>query len=143
MRRGLILAAVAAIMVVAAGLVLAARGGDDDRPGRSNAAGLQTRSAAAGEVDIEIVPRQLDDQGAVFAVTLDTHAVELSADLTEATLEVGGATWPVDEWSGDGPGGHHREGELTFEPAGPATGTARLVIAGFAEPVEVGWELGD
>ena len=142
MRRRLMLAAAGAFVVAAAGAILVTRGGDHD-PTIGDETGLATRSAAAGEVDIEIEPRQLDDQGAVFAVTLDTHAVELSADLTEATLEVGGATWPVDEWSGDRPGGHHREGELTFEPAGPATGTARLVIAGFAEPVEVGWELGD
>lgn len=140
--RRLILAAVAAIAVAGAAVILVGRGGDDDGPVPANAAGLETRTVTVGEIDIGIEPRQLDDRGAVFAVSLDTHSVELSADLTEATLEVAGVTWPVGGWSGDGPGGHHRDGELSFQPGGPATGTARLALARFAEPVDVRWELG-
>ncbi len=140
MRGRLILAALVVSVVAAAGVILATRGGDHD-PILADDAGLETRSVAAGEVDIEIEPRQLDDQGAVFAITLDTHAVDLSADLTRAALEVGGVTWPVEAWSGDGPGGHHREGDLRFDAGGAARGTARLALPGFPEPVEVTWEL--
>jgi hypothetical protein len=140
MRRRLIFAALGAIVVVAAGVVLATRGGDDD-PAAADEAGLEARTVNAGEIDIKIEPRQIDDQQAVFAITLDTHSVELSADLTRATLEVDGITWPVEEWSGDRPGGHHREGDLRFASKGAATGTARLALQGFSEPVEVSWEI--
>jgi hypothetical protein len=62
-------------------------------------------------------------------------------DLTAAELDVGGIAWPVTGWNGDGPSGHHREGQLRFDAAGTATGTARLVLVGFPEPVAVSWEL--
>lgn len=139
--RRLILAAVGAIVLGGAFVILIGRGGSDHDPTVANTTGLEARTVSVGEIDARIEPRQLDDQGAVFAVGLDTHSVDLSADLTEATLEVAGTTWPVGGWSGDGPGGHHRDGELSFEPAGPATGTARLTLAEFAEPVDVSWEL--
>ncbi len=59
-----------------------------------------------------------------------------------ASTDVSGVAWPVESWSGDGPGGHHREGELRFGSGGAATGTARLALPGFPEPVEVTWDLG-
>jgi hypothetical protein len=78
-------------------------------------------------------------QGAVLDVALDTHSEELSMDLDSAQLQVDGITWPITGWDGDGPGGHHREGELRFEAAGPVAGTARLALGGFGEPVDVDW----
>lgn len=141
MRRRLIVVVLAALVFAVGGLILASRGRDDaGSPAPADALGLETRTVTAGEVDIEIQPSQLDDQGAVFVITLDTHSVELSADLTRASLEVAGVTWPVEAWSGDGPGGHHREGELRFASAGSPTGTVRLVLPDFPEPVDVIWE---
>jgi hypothetical protein len=140
-RRGLIPAAVALAVLLAGGLLLASRGGDDGAPAADTSGGLETRELSVGEIDIKIEPRQLDDQGAAFAITLDTHSAELSMDLGAAELEVAGTSWSVTGWDGDGPSGHHREGELRFEAAGPATGTAWLVLPGFPEPVEVTWEL--
>ncbi len=141
MRRRLIPAAVALAVVLAGGLLLAARGGDDGTPAADSGGGLETRELSAGEIDIRIEPRQIDDQGAAFAITLDTHSAELSMDLGAAELEVAGTSWPITGWDGDGPSGHHRQGELRFEAAGQATGTARLTLPGFPEPVEVTWEL--
>lgn len=141
MRRRLITAAAVLAVVLTAGLVLAARGGDDGTPAAATGVGFETRTLSAGEIDIKLEPRQIDDQGATFAVTLDTHSTELSMDLAAAELEVGGTSWPVAGWDGDGPGGHHREGELRFEAAGAAIGAARLTLPGFSEPVEVTWEL--
>lgn len=137
MRRRLIIAAVAALVVAASGAIIASRTGDGaDAPA---ATGLDTRTFTAGEVDITIEPRRLDADGATFAVALDTHSTELSMDLADARLEVDGVAWPLAGWEGDGPGGHHREGELRFRPAGATRGTARLTLAGFGESVEVDW----
>jgi len=120
-RRGLITVAAAVAVAVAGVLIVAAVSGDHDPTMPAPALGLDTRVVEAGEVDVEIEPRRLDDEAAVFAVAFDTHSVELSADLTRtATLEVDGADWPVDAWSGDGLGGHHRAGELRFRAGGPA-----------------------
>lgn len=139
-RLGLVALAGIAAMVV--GLLLASPG-DEDAPIAKDPSDLDTRSLTAGDVDVEIQPRQLDDQGATFAITLDTHSVELSADLTEATLQVGDTAWTGARWSGDGPGGHHREGELRFESTGPASGPVRLTLPGLPDPVEATWDLGD
>ena len=103
---------------------------------------LSTREIDAGSVEITITPTRLDEQGATFAIVLDTHTVELSMDVAASTvLNVDGQRWPVTGWSGDGPGGHHRAGELRFTPAGAAQGTARLTISGFPKPVEATWDL--
>ncbi len=141
MRRRLIPVAVALTAIIAGGLLLASRGGDGGTPAADSGGGLETRTLSAGEIDIRIEPRQIDDQGAGFTITLDTHSADLSMDLTAAEFEVAGTSWPVLGWDGDGPSGHHRQGELRFEAAGPAAGSARLTLPGFPEPVEVTWEL--
>ena len=141
MRRSLILAA-AGLVVVAGAIGLAVAGGGDNDPTLEPApSGLDTLTVTAGEVDVRIEPHQLDAEGAVFTVSLDTHSVELDADLTLATLEVGTTTWPGEGWTGDGPSGHHREGQLRFRAASAATGTATLRIPGLPEPVEASWQL--
>lgn len=141
MRRGLTLAVALAVVLVGGGLLLTSRGGDD-ATSSDNGTGLGDQTVSVGDIDIDIQPRQLDDGGAAFGLILDTHSVELAMDLTVATLEVDGTVWPVVGWSGDGPRGHHREGELRFESAGPATGIVRLALGGFDDPVEVSWDRG-
>lgn len=101
------------------------------------------RTIEAGSVTVKLQLRQLDVDGAVFELIFDTHNVELDQDLVqEARLVVGETPWPTEEWSGDGVGGHHREGELRFTAAGPAEGVATLTIDGLPEPVIATWEIG-
>lgn len=103
---------------------------------------LAPQTLQAGEVEVIITPTRLDDEGATFTIVLDTHSADLSVDLTTAAiLDVGGTKWTVEGWVGDGLGGHHREGELSFGAEGPAKGTASLKIAGLPEPVVAAWEL--
>lgn len=104
---------------------------------------LPARTVEAGAVTVKVQPRQLDADGAVLKVSFDTHSVDLDQDLArQARLTVGDTTWPVASWSGDGPGGHHREGELRFTAAGTAKGTATLSIDGLPEAVTATWDLG-
>ena len=101
------------------------------------------RTVEAGSVTVKVRLRQLDVDGAVFEIIFDTHDVELDQDIVqEARLVVGETPWPAAEWSGDGVGGHHREGELRFSAAGPAEGIATLSIDGLPEPVIATWDIG-
>lgn len=103
---------------------------------------LAPQTASVGEITVEVEPVRVDGTGAEFHVTLDTHSGALDLDMTTvAQLEVDGVAWPVVEWSGDGPGGHHRQGRLTFGPGGPPSGTARLTIAGLPEPLQMTWDI--
>jgi hypothetical protein len=141
-----------AVSLVLAGTLAACGDSSSSAPASSSppasagapaSAGLPARALAAGEVEVKITPTRLDDKGATFAIVLDTHSADLSVDLTTAAvLDVGGTAWAVEGWTGDPPGGHHREGELSFTAKGPATGTASLTIAGLPEPVETTWDLG-
>lgn len=144
MKRG-VLALVAAALVGAALLGGCSRARKaPSTPGRTGGttSRLATRTVTAGAVDVKVRPVRLDASGAAFEVILDTHSVELGMDMAKvAGLEVGGTPWTGASWKGAGPGGHHREGTLSFSPAGPATGRAVLTIGGLPAPVEVSWDL--
>lgn len=139
--------------VVVVGTVLVLRAGTDARPSPPSSSpaasreevgspALPARAVTAGAVDIVIEPIRIDERAAVFHVIMNTHSEELSADLASTSLlEVEGVEWTGASWFGDPPGGHHREGELTFEASGPAAGSAALSIGGFSAPVEVSWTL--
>lgn len=134
---------VAALAAVATGFVLVrgAGGSDDGDSVVTSDRGLVSQQVSSGDIDIVVKPEQLDDRQATFTITLDTHATELDADITQATLDVDGTAWPVADWSGDGPGGHHRSGLLRFTAGGRPTGTAVLTLNDLPEPVAVTWTL--
>ena len=109
----------------------------------SPAPALPIRTVSAGAVTVKVEPRAVNTAGAVFKVSFDSHSEALDLDVARgATLVVGDVAWPVGGWSGPGPGGHHREGELRFSPAGPAKGTATLTITGLSKPVTAAWDIG-
>lgn len=128
------------LLVAGAFVVALAACGSDDPP--VAAAGLDTRTVTVGEVEVTMTPTRVDDAGASFAIVLDTHSVELDLDIADtATLTVDGQAWTAPAWNGAGPGGHHREGTLTFTAAGAASGDAVLTIEGLDEPATARWAL--
>ena len=144
-RRGLASLATVGAFVAAASVVLAlvSCGSAPRSDNGSTTSSLAKRTVKAGSVTITLEPRQLGADGAAFKISFDTHEVELDQDMVrQARLVVGGAAWPALAWSGDGPGGHHREGELRFTASGPAAGTVTLSIDGLPEPVSATWDLG-
>lgn len=139
MRRRLIIVAIGVVAVVGTVTFAATRVGDvgDETSGRSSFA---ERSETSGEVAVKATLLQLTGDGAVAEVVFDTHSAELDLDIAAgASLTVDGVTWPTEGWEGDGPSGHHREGELRFSAAGPSQGDAILTIAGLVEPVTFRW----
>lgn len=128
-------------MALSAGLLVTALG-CSTAPDTEPAAGLSRVKESAGAVEITLTPTRLDNDGAAFVIVFDTHAGELDLDVAaNATLTVNGIAWSDSTWSGAKPGGHHREGTLRFTAAGPATGTARLEIAGLEAPLTASWPL--
>lgn len=83
----------------------------------------------------------------MFALDLDNHQIELTGDYTTGTsLTVANRRWDTAAWDGDGPGGHHRAGTLTFSPTAAGTrpapsGPVVLRIGGLPAPVELRWQL--
>ena len=141
-RRGLI--TVAAAVVAFLGFQGAACG-DSDGPtdeAPTSAASLRSRTVESGAVTVKITPLRIDAKGATFKLTFDTHSVELSSDVERtAHLTVGDVTWPTTSWSGDGPGGHHREGTVSFSAAGRAVGPVELQLEELPTAVSVSWTL--
>lgn len=91
--------------------------------------GSNTRTAQAGEVEVTMTAQTLNGSGAVFELALDTHAESLDLDLTSAAeLRINGASGGTATWTGNGPGGHHREGTLRFATPVPSGASVELRI---------------
>ena len=79
---------------------------------------------STGEVTVTVTPTHLDASCGEFIVAFDTHTVLLDLDVAARShLDVDGVAWVLVQWSGDGPGSHHRAGILRFGAAGPTGGS--------------------
>ncbi len=103
-------------------------------------ADLGTRTIKAGDVEVNVTAVSLAPAGARFRINLDTHAGSLDLDLAQsARLRVDGREAPPGVWSGAGPGGHHREGTLTFATPVNSGAVVNLTIAGLSNPAAAAW----
>lgn len=139
-RRGLLVGAIAC-----AGLVLASV----PRHAMAQAGPEATtmRSTSDRGVTVKVTPKSIGttDGRWAFTVVLDTHSADLSDDLTRsATMTTDdGRTFKPVSWEGAPPGGHHREGVLTFDVPAPRAGVIELRIArsGESAPRIFRWQL--
>lgn len=139
MARRLIALALAALALAGAAVFLVGRGESIAEP---SAGGLAAQKVTVGGLDVVITPARLDAGGAEFKVVFDTHTGAPGIDVAaNAALVVDGTPWTGAAWTGDGPGGHHREGTLRFTAAAPAAGDARLTITGLDRPLDTTWKL--
>jgi hypothetical protein len=114
-----------AVLVVIAGLVLWARStsGTTGSATTTTPPGAMTRTNESGQVTIKVT-WQGRNAGPVFAVAMDTHAVDLDGyDLRQLAVlhidqeqEIRPTSWNAPS------GGHHRNGTLSF-PATTASGS--------------------
>lgn len=85
-------------------------------------------------ITITVTPEEFSDNEWKFSIAIDTHAGELTTDLENhaALIDEQGNTHAPRSWSGDPPGGHHRNGILLFDPIHPppASLTLRIKKAG-------------
>ena len=104
------------------------------------------RSASDG-VTIAVTPTSVEQnvKSWDFKVVFDTHTKDLVDDLLKGAVlvdEKGNKFEPV-AWDGAGPGGHHREGILKFNPIvpRPASVELRILRAGETAPRTFRWQL--
>jgi hypothetical protein len=71
-------------------------------------------------------------------VSMNTHSVDLSADLTVVStlMDAQGKEYRPVSWEGDGPGGHHRSGVLEFPALEGTAKSVTLVIRDIAKVPE-------
>ena len=104
MRRVGLLAVVLAVLLGACA--------SDDTPENATA---EAATVSAGEIDVTATPTAAEGS-TVIRMVFDTHSVDLDFDPIEiATLDVGSRELRASSWEGPGAGGHHREGDLTFD----------------------------
>lgn len=96
------------------------------------AAELDFQRSSAGGVTVAVTPQNLAASAKSwdFKVVLDTHSGDLNDDLvkTATLLDDKGERYVPVQWEGAGPGGHHREGTLKFNPIAPAPSAIELRV---------------
>ncbi|OGM13048.1 hypothetical protein A3A76_01960 [Candidatus Woesebacteria bacterium RIFCSPLOWO2_01_FULL_39_23] len=93
---------------------------------------LAPQTNSEGAVEVEVTPNEIsaNSDSWQFKIVLNTHSVELDQDLTKLAFlkDSGGNEYLPLSWDGAPPGGHHREGVLTFRPVSPQPAFIELVI---------------
>lgn len=93
----------------------------------------ETKTDEQGPVAIKATPLDLSKGAGVwrFIIVFDTHTGALEDDPLQAVRLVDdqGKDYVPKTWDGPGPGGHHREGTLTFIAINPAPPYVELKIS--------------
>jgi hypothetical protein len=127
-----------------AGLAIAATPMTGMAQSSTNAPGTQT--TAEQGVTVKVTPKALAPSDArwEFTIVLDTHSADLGDDMTQVAVLItnDGRTLKPASWTGAGPGGHHREGVLSFEAPVPRPTAIELKITrpGEAAPRSFRWQ---
>jgi hypothetical protein len=100
---------------------------------------LQEPSAGVNRVTVEVTPINFEyGKPVVFDVALNTHSVSLDFNVDEISLlrDGLGNTNNALSWEGTPPGGHHRNGRLTFPSVPEGAKSIELVLAGISNVPE-------
>ena len=104
----------------------------------SNSQQWETKTEEEASVTVVVTPLDLSPQSAEwkFDIGLNTHSVELDQDMTAITVltDNQGKEYKPVRWDGAPPGGHHREGGLTFISDKPAPRSVTLKIQNVGVP---------
>ena len=92
----------------------------------------ETKTDDQAGVTIVVTPLDLAPESSEwkFDIGINTHSVELDQDMTKIVVltdDQGKEYKPV-AWDGAAPGGHHREGVLTFKAISPMSRSVELTI---------------
>jgi hypothetical protein len=126
-----------AFVVVAVVLLLLSKNNTaGNNPPQNSASTYETKTDSQAEVNVTVTPTDLKAGSAQwkFDVGFNTHSVELNEDPSKVSVLVDdqGKQYQPVSWQGSGPGGHHREGTLIFNPISPLPKSVTLKIIGLA-----------
>lgn len=103
---------------------------------QNSASAYETKTDSQAEVNVTVTPLDLGAGSAQwkFDVGFNTHSVELNQDPSKVSVLVDdqGKQYQPVSWQGPGSGGHHREGQLIFNPINPRPKNVTLKILGLA-----------
>lgn len=111
-------------------------------------AALTSLENKEGQVTVKVTPKMLSASAELwqFQVALDTHVAALNQDMQSVAVLVdpAGGEYKPSAWDGDPPGGHHRQGILTFKPMAPVPLAVTLKIRNMGGVAERSftWKLG-
>ncbi|HMS23146.1 MAG TPA: hypothetical protein PKA38_05325 [Candidatus Levybacteria bacterium] len=93
---------------------------------------LITQTNSEGTVTIKVTPENISEDKKTwnFRIVLDTHTGSLDEDLTKNAVLIDDQAERLkpEAWEGDPPGGHHREGLLTFGPFSNDSKSITLIL---------------
>ena len=109
-------------------------------------AGYEPQTDSQGVVAVTVTPLELSAMASEwkFKVVLDTHSGSLDQDMltTAVLVDDSNKVYRPTNWDGAPPGGHHREGVLTFMPSASAPQRIQLKILNIEVPERnFAWEL--
>lgn len=132
-------AVVAGLLVIAAVAAALLRGEPAGSGSPGESASLGERVTRSGTVEVTMTALALAESGARFRIEFDTHSGELDLDVAgNSVLTVDGAAFGPGTWAGAGPGGHHREGTLSFSEPVPGGAAVVLRISGLGPDAAIG-----
>ncbi len=105
-----------------------------------------TQENDGGNVKIIVMPKTLAvGEKPSFDIVFETHSVDLDFDVVQISslVDEKGQVFNKSIWEGSEPGGHHREGNLTFNTILSKTKFAKLIIRDVSDIPErtFRWEL--
>lgn len=96
----------------------------------------KTKESSEANVSISVTPRVLFlKEKPVFDITFETHSVDLVFDVASIAIleDQNRNSFGNPEWDGSPPGGHHRNGTLSFsEPLPQSTKQVTITLKGIA-----------
>lgn len=99
-----------------------------------NAVTLPKQTSQSGDIDVSVTPGDIaaDAKTWTFSITVDSKGAEITEDLAAAAVIVDdkGKEYPATGYEGDGPGGTHRAGTLSFAPITPAPESITMKVRG-------------
>lgn len=93
---------------------------------------LSSQTNSEGIVTVKVTPENIseDKKRWQFQIVLDAHTGSLDEDLTKNAILIDnqGSEQKPTTWDGAPPGGHHREGLITFEPFSQIPKSVTLIL---------------
>ncbi len=104
-----------------------------------DASSYKSQVVEGGSVTVEVLPLTLKAGApSEFEIAMNTHSVDLSADMLKAVVLIddAGKEYTATKWDGPTGGGHHRSGRILFPALSASAKSVTVVVKGIAKVPE-------